>query len=90
MCFDYFSRTCNQGWPYYLYITCLYTLFRLDELILLHISSFSFVVYVVWGLFIVFDHMIMILKSHVFYCKDQKNSCWFLDPLKHNWINLGI
>ena len=29
----YFSWICNQGWPYYLYITCLCTLFSLDELI---------------------------------------------------------
>ena len=65
----YFSWIWNQGWPYYLYITCLCTLFSLDELILLHFTSLSFVVYVVWELFIVFDHMILILKSHAFDCK---------------------
>ena len=66
----YFSWIWNQGWPYYLYITCLCTLFSLDELILLHLAYFSFVVHVMWELFIVFDHMILILKSHAFDCKD--------------------
>ena len=66
----YFSWTCNQGWPYYLYITHLCTLFSLDELILLHSASFGYVVHVVWELFIVFDYMILILKSHAFDCKD--------------------
>ena len=66
----YFSWIWNQGWPYYLYITCLCTLFSLDELILLHFTSFGYVVHVVWELFIVFDHMILILKSHAFDCKD--------------------
>ena len=49
----------NQGWPYYLYITCLCTLFSLDELILLHFVSFIYVVHVVWELFIIFDHLIL-------------------------------
>ena len=53
-------------WPYYLYITCLCTLFSLDELILLHFTSLSFVVHVVWEMFIVFDHLFLILKSHAF------------------------
>ena len=68
----YISWICNQGWLYYLYITCLCTLFSLDELILLHFASFGFVVHVVWELFIFFDHMILILilKSHAFNCKD--------------------
>ena len=66
----YFSWIWNQGWPSYLYITCLCTLFSLDELIVLHFTSLSFVVHVVWELFIVFDHMILILKSHAFDCKD--------------------
>ena len=48
------------------FITCLCTLFSLDELIFLHFASFSYVVHVVWELFIVFDHMILILKSHAF------------------------
>ena len=63
-----FSWIWNQGWPYYLCITCLCTLFSMDELILLHFTSLSFVVHVVWELFIVFDHMILILKSHAFDC----------------------
>ena len=67
-----FSWIWNHGWPYYLYITCLCTLFSLDELILLHFTSLSFVVHVVWELFIVFDYIILILKSHAFDCKDQK------------------
>ena len=46
----------------------LCTLFSLNELILLHFTSLSFVVHVVWGLFIVFDHLI--LKSHAFDCLD--------------------
>ena len=66
----YFTWTCNQGWPYYLYITCLCTLFSLNELILLNFASFGYVVHVVWELFIVFDHMILILKSHAFDYKD--------------------
>ena len=66
----YLSWTCYQGWPYYFYIAYLYTLFSLNELILLHFTSFSFVVHVVWELFIVFDHMILILRSHAFDCKD--------------------
>ena len=69
----YFSWIWNQGWPYYLYIKCLCTLFSLDELILLHFTSFSFVVHVEWKLFIVFDHMILILKSHAFDCKEKKS-----------------
>ena len=44
----YISWILNQGWPYYLYITCLCTLFSLDELILLHFTSLSFEVHVVW------------------------------------------
>ena len=48
----------------------LCTLFSLDELILLHLDCFSFVMHVVWELFIIFDYMILILKSHVFYCND--------------------
>ena len=63
----YCSWTCNQGWLYYLYIT---KLISLDELILLYFTSVSYVVHVVWELFIVFYHMILILKSHVFDCKD--------------------
>ena len=66
----YSSWTCNQGWPYYLYITCLCTLISLDELILLHFTGISHVVHVVWELLIVFDHMNLILKSHAFDCKD--------------------
>ena len=66
----YFSWIWNQCWPYYIYITCLCTLFSLDELILLDFTSLSFVVHVVWELFIVFDHMILILKSHAFDCED--------------------
>ena len=62
----YFSWIWNQGWPYYVYITCLCALFSLNELILLHFTSLSFVVHVVWELFIVSDHMILILKSHAF------------------------
>ena len=54
------------------YITCLCKLFSLDEFIFLDLASFSYVVHVVWELFIVFDHMIMILKSHAFDCKGQK------------------
>ena len=63
----YCSWTCNQGWLYYIYIT---KLISLDELILLYFASVSYVVHVVWELFIVFDHMILILKSHAFDCKD--------------------
>ena len=66
----YFSWIWNQGWPYYLYITCLCILFSLDKLILLYFSSLNFVVHIVWELFIVFDHMILILKSHAFDYKD--------------------
>ena len=58
-----------KDWPYYLYITCLCTLFRLDELLLLHFTSLSFVVHVVWEMFIVFDHFVLILKSHIFDCR---------------------
>ena len=80
----YFSWIWNQDWSYYLYITCLCTLFSLDELILLHFTSLSlfsldelillhftslsFVMHVVWELFIVFVHMILILKSRAFDC----------------------
>ena len=53
-----------------LYITCLCTLFSLDELILLHFTSLTFIVHVMWEMFIVFDHIILILKSHAFDCKD--------------------
>ena len=45
---NYFSWIWNQGWPYYLYITCLCTLFSLHELLLLHFTSWNFVVHVVW------------------------------------------
>ena len=72
LCFALFSWIWNQGWPYYLYITCLCILFSLDGLILLHFTSLSFVVHVMWELFIVFDHMILILKSHAFDCKNLK------------------
>ena len=44
----YLSWIWNQGWPIYLYITCLCFLFSLDELIWLHFTSLSFVVHVVW------------------------------------------
>ena len=49
----------------------LCTLFSLDELILLHFTSVSFVgfvVHVLWEMFIVFDHLFLILKSRVFDC----------------------
>ena len=52
------------------YITCLSTLFSLDELIFPHFASFSYVVHIVWELCIVFDYMILILNSHAFNCKD--------------------
>ena len=54
---------------YYLHIM-LGALFSLDELIFLHFASFSYVVHVVWELFIIFDHMILIFKSHAFDRKD--------------------
>jgi len=44
-------------------------LFSLDELLLLHFTSLSFVVHVVWEMFIVFDHFVLILKSHDFDCQ---------------------
>ena len=46
-----------------------YFLFSLNELLLLHFTSLSFVVHVVWEMFIVFDHFVLILKSHVFDCQ---------------------
>ena len=49
-------------------LTCLCTLFSLDVLILLHFTSLSLVVHVVWELFIVFDYLILILKSYAFDC----------------------
>ena len=58
-----------KNWPYYLYIISLCTLFSLDELLLWHFTSLSFVVHVVWEMFIVFDHFVLILKSHVFDCR---------------------
>ena len=66
----YISWMCTLGWSYYLYIICLCTLISLDELIFLHFTNFSYVVHVVCELFIVFNHMILILKSHIFYCKN--------------------
>ena len=36
----------------------------------MHFASLSYVVHVVCELFIVFDHMILILKSYAFDCKD--------------------
>ena len=36
-----------KDWSYYVYITCFCTLSSLDELILLHFTSLSFVVHVV-------------------------------------------
>ena len=72
----YFSWIWNQGWSYYLYITCLCTLFSLNKFILLHLTSFSFVVHVMWELFIVFyflfcfiiwswswSHMLLIVRT---------------------------
>ena len=58
-----------KDWLYYLYITSLCTLFSLNELLLLHFTSLSFVVHVVWEMFIAFDHPVLILKSHVFDCR---------------------
>ena len=55
---------------YIYYITCLCALLSVDELIFLHFASFSYVVHVVWELFIVFDYLILILKSHAFDCMD--------------------
>ena len=46
-----------------------YLLFSLDELLLGHFTSLSFVVHVVWKMFIVFDHFVLILKSYVFDCR---------------------
>ena len=72
----YFTQTYNQGQPYYFYITCLCTSFSLDELILLFLlqfTSLSFVVHVVWELFIVFDHMILILKSYALIVRTKKS-----------------
>ena len=71
MCFALFFLGFEIKVGYILfYITCLCTLFSLDELILLHFTSLSFIVHVVWELFIVFDHLILILMSHAFDCKD--------------------
>ena len=56
-------------WLFYFYITSLCTLFSLDEFLLLHFTRLSFVVHVVWEMFMVFDHFVLILKSHVFNCR---------------------
>ena len=42
----------------------------LMSLFYMHFASFSYVVHVVCELFIVFDHIILILKSNTFDCKD--------------------
>ena len=42
----------------------------LMSLFYMYFASFSYVVHVVCELFIVFDHMILILKSRAFDCKD--------------------
>ena len=49
---------------YHVYLPCLawMSLFYCTLLV------FSFVVHAVWELFIVFDHLILILKSHAFDC----------------------
>ena len=36
--------------------------------LVLHFASFSYVLHVMWELFIVFDHLISILKLHAFDC----------------------
>ena len=45
-----------------------FVLFSMDEFILLHFTSLSFVVHVVWEMFIVFDCLFLILKSYTFDC----------------------
>ena len=69
MCFALFSWIWNQGRPIYFYITCLCTLFNLDELIYCTLLVEALQCMLCGKMFIVFDHMILILKSHAFDCR---------------------
>ena len=62
----YFSWFWKQGWSIYSYTTCLCTLFSLDELIYCTLLVKLCCAYCVGKMFIVFDHFVLILKSHVF------------------------
>ena len=61
-----FSWHWKQGWSIYLHITCLCTLFSLDELIYCTLLVKLCNACCVGNTFIVFDHFVLILKSHVF------------------------
>ena len=65
----YFSWICNQGQPYYFYITCLCTLFGLDELIYYTLLVETLQCMLCGKMFMVFDYMILILKSYAFDCR---------------------
>ena len=65
----YFSWICNQGQPYYFYITCLCTLFGLDELIYYTLLVETLQCMLCRKMFMVFDYMILILKSCAFDCR---------------------
>ena len=69
MCFALFYWIWNQGWPIYFYITCLCTLFSLDELIYCTLLIEALWCMLCGKMFIAFDHMILILNSHAFDCR---------------------
>ena len=64
-----FSWHWKQGWLIYLHITCLCTLFSSDELIYCTLLVKLCSACCVGKIFIVFNHFVLILKSHVFVCR---------------------
>ena len=96
MYFALFSWHWKQGCSIYLHITCLCTLFSLDELIYCTLLVKLCSTCCVGKMFIIFDHFVLILKSHVFDCRTwtfgSLCTCycvcfWFDQPsLKIPWV----
>ena len=66
----YILKMCNWGWPMkFAFHDCVLCL-ALMSFILLHFASLCYVVLILCELFMVFNHMILTLKSHSFDCRD--------------------
>ena len=64
-----FSWHWKQGFSIYLHITCLCILFSLDKLIYYTLLVKLCSACCVGKMLIVFDHFVLILKSHIFNCR---------------------
>ena len=66
----YIFKMCNWGWPTKFTFHDCVSYLALMSFIFLHFASLWYVVLIFCELFIVVKHMLLILKSHYFDCKD--------------------